>query len=130
LIEPIIILGMFPLLLTPITLLVHFMVNWVTPKMFALRKMVFLTKITKDQNLAMVKGFVLTAIELVILLIFATRNMGILLDINPSMVRLLNSTTSPLAYKKKVLKIKIRINKIVEEISASLNINIRFSQTF
>jgi len=98
--------------------------------MFALRKMVFLTKITKDQNLAMVKGFVLTAIELVILLIFATRNMGILLDINPSMVRLLNSTTSPLAYKKKVLKIKIRINKIVEEISASLNINIRFSQTF
>jgi len=78
----------------------------------------------------MVKDFVLTAIELVILLIFATRNMGILLDINPSMVRLLNSTTSPLPYKKKVLKIMIRINRIVEEIFASLNINIRFSQTF
>jgi len=83
-------------------------------------------QITNVPNLATIKGFVHTTIELFILFMFATRNMGIP---DLSIVSLLNSTTSPLPHKKKILEVKIKINKIVEEISTSVNIHIKFSQT-
>ena len=70
-------LPLLPLLLlltTPIPLPILFVESWVTVRVFVLRKMAFLTK--KTECLVVIKRFVDTAIELVILLMFATRNMG------------------------------------------------------
>ena len=119
-----------PLLTTPVPLPVLFVESWATVRVFVLRKMAFLIKIIEAQILVVIKRFVLIATKLVILLMFATRNMGTLPGIDLSMVSLFNPTTSPLPFKKKILVIKIKTRRIAEEISASHIINTKFFRTF
>ena len=125
-------LPLLPLLTTPvpIPLLVLFVESWVTVRVFVLRKMVFLTKITEAQSLVVIKRSILTATKLVIPLMSITRNMDTLPGIGLSMVSLLNPTTSQLPFKKKILEIKTKTSKIMEDIFASLSINIRFFRNF
>ena len=47
--------------------------------------------------------------------------MDTLPGIDLSMVSLPNPTTSPLPFKKKILEIKIKTSRIMEEISASIS---------
>jgi len=74
------------LLLIPMLSLVLFVENWVTMNLFVLRKTIFLTKRVRDQDFVVTtEEFVHIVIRLGTLLMFVTRNTGILPGINLNM---------------------------------------------